>query len=40
VIWVRLGSASTIDIYNTLRNHHNEIARLFASTDEALLIVR
>ena len=38
-IWVRLGSASTIEIYNTLRDHHDEIERFAASTDEALLIV-
>ena len=39
-IWVRLGSASTIEIYNTLRDHHDEIERFADSADEALLIVR
>ncbi len=38
-IWVRLGSASTIEIYNTGRDHHDEIERFAASADEALLIV-
>jgi predicted nuclease of predicted toxin-antitoxin system len=38
-IWVRRGSASTIEMYNTLRDHHDEIERFAASTDEALLIV-
>ena len=40
VIWVRVGSASTIEIYNTMRDHDGEIERFAASTDEALLIVR
>jgi predicted nuclease of predicted toxin-antitoxin system len=38
-IWVRMGSASTIEIYNTVRDHHDEIERFAASADEALLIV-
>jgi predicted nuclease of predicted toxin-antitoxin system len=38
-IWVRLGSASTIEIYNTLRDRDDEIERFAASTDEALLVV-
>jgi hypothetical protein len=36
---VRLESASTIEITTPLRDHHDEIARFAASTDEALLIV-
>ena len=39
-IWVRVGSASTVEIYNTLRDHHDEIEQFADSADEALLVVR
>jgi predicted nuclease of predicted toxin-antitoxin system len=39
-IWVRLGNASTIEVYGVLRSHHDEIARFAASSDEAMLIIR
>jgi predicted nuclease of predicted toxin-antitoxin system len=38
-IWVRLGNALTIEIYNVLRDNHDEIARFADSTDEAMLII-
>jgi predicted nuclease of predicted toxin-antitoxin system len=38
-IWVRVGSASTIQIYNSLRDNHAEIERFGANVDEALLII-
>ena len=39
-IWVRLGNASTIEVYDVLRGHHDEIARFADSSDEAMLIIR
>lgn len=39
-IWVRLGNASTIDIYQALRRNHDEILRFVADVDEALLVIR
>ena len=39
-IWVRLGSASAIEIYNTPHDHHDEIEQFADSANEALLIVR
>jgi predicted nuclease of predicted toxin-antitoxin system len=38
-IWVRLGNASTIEIYESLRNNHDEIVRFGADVDEALLVI-
>lgn len=38
-IWVRPGNASTIEIYNALRNSHDEIVRFVADVDEALLVI-
>lgn len=38
-IWVRLGNASTIEIYESLRNHHDEIVRFGADAEEALLVL-
>lgn len=38
-IWVRLGNASTIEIYEALRNAYEEIGRFGADADEALLVL-
>lgn len=38
-IWVRLGIASTIEIYESLRNDHDEIVRFGADVEEALLVL-
>jgi hypothetical protein len=38
-IWVRLGSVSTIEIYDFLREKDDEIDRFVASADEALLVL-
>ncbi len=38
-IWVRLGNASTIEIYEALRSSHDEIVRFGADVDEALLVL-
>jgi predicted nuclease of predicted toxin-antitoxin system len=38
-IWVRLGNATTIEIFDALRNHHVEIVRFGADVDEALLVL-
>jgi hypothetical protein len=35
---VRLGNASTIEIYEALRSNHGEIVRFGADVDEALLV--
>jgi predicted nuclease of predicted toxin-antitoxin system len=39
-IWLRLGSVSTIQIYNALRENHDEIDRFAGSAEEALLVLR
>jgi predicted nuclease of predicted toxin-antitoxin system len=38
-IWVRLGNASTIEIFDVLRDGHDEIVRFGADADEALLVL-
>jgi hypothetical protein len=36
---LRLGNASTIEIYESLRSNHDEIVRFGADVDEALLVL-
>ena len=38
-VWVRLGNAATVDVFEALRNSHDEIARFGADADEALLVI-
>ena len=38
-IWIRLGNASTIEIYTALRAAHDEVVRFGADADEALLVL-
>lgn len=38
-IWVRLGNASTIEIFDVLRDNREEIVRFGADADEALLVL-
>lgn len=38
-IWVRLGNATTIEIFDALRNNHDEIVRFGEDADEALLVL-
>ncbi len=38
-IWLRLGNASTVDIFNVLRQHHQAISDFSESDDEALLVL-
>ena len=39
VIWVRMGNASTLDIFNVLRSHLDAIEVFSRSADEALLVI-
>lgn len=39
-IWLRVGNASTIEIYELLRSNHDEIDRFAGDVDEALLVLR
>jgi predicted nuclease of predicted toxin-antitoxin system len=38
-IWVRLGNATTIEIFDALRDNREEIARFGSDADEALLVL-
>lgn len=38
-IWVRLGNATTIEIYDALRANREEIVRFGTDADEALLVI-
>ena len=38
-IWLRLGNASTVDIFDVLRRHQQAIADFGESDDEALLVL-
>ena len=38
-IWLRLGNASTVDIYNALRDHQQAIHHFNESAEEALLVL-
>ncbi len=38
-IWVRLGNATTIEIFDALRDNREEIVRFGADADEALLVL-
>lgn len=38
-IWVRLGNATTIEIYDALRDNREEIVRFGTDADEALLVL-
>lgn len=38
-IGVRLGHATTIEIFDALRNNHDEVGRFGADIDEALLVL-
>ena len=38
-IWVRLGNATAIEIFDALRNNHDEIFRFGEDADEALLVL-
>jgi predicted nuclease of predicted toxin-antitoxin system len=38
-IWVRLGNAYTIEIFDALRDNHDEILRFGEYADEALLVL-
>ena len=37
-IWVRLGNATTIEIFGSLRKNFDEIVRFGEDADEALLV--
>lgn len=38
-IWLRLGNASTIEVLEVLRTHHDHLVQFEASDDEALLVI-
>ncbi len=38
-IWLRMGNASTLDIFSVLRDHLEVVQRFAESTDEALLVL-
>ncbi len=38
-VWLRLGNASTLDIFNVLRDHLGDVERFAATEDEALLVL-
>ena len=38
-IWVRLGNATTIEMFDALRNSYDEILRFGEDADEALLVL-
>lgn len=38
-VWVRLVNATTIEIFDALRNNHEEIVRFGGDADEALLVL-
>ena len=38
-IWLRMGNASTLDIFNVLRDHLDDVRRFAVSEDEALLVL-
>jgi predicted nuclease of predicted toxin-antitoxin system len=38
-IWLRMGNASTLDIFNVLRDHLEVVALFAATEDEALLVL-
>ncbi len=38
-IWLRMGSASTVDIFSVLREHLEVIQRFATNEDEALLVL-
>lgn len=38
-IWLRMGNASTLDIFNVLRDHLETVEHFGATEDEALLVL-
>ena len=38
-VWLRLGNASTLDVFNVLRDHLDDVTRFAATEDEALLVL-
>ena len=38
-VWLRIGNASTLDIFNVLRDHLDDVTRFAATEDEALLVL-
>ncbi len=38
-VWLRMGNASTLHIFNLLRDHHGDVDRFAATDDEALLVL-
>lgn len=38
-VWLRMGNASTLDIFHVLRDHLDDVTRFAATEDEALLVL-
>ncbi len=38
-VWLRMGNASTLDIFNVLRDHLDDVTRFAGNEDEALLVL-
>ena len=38
-VWLRMGNASTLDIFNVLRDHLDDVMRFAGTEDEALLVL-